>query len=230
MRPLPLLAALALAACSSPGSVEVQGDAPTFGAMRSADWVRLDVFDEDEPSSLLMLSTVDDACGKLDAFWAAYVDYMDAAESASPDTWCADMEAPVKAFAGAAAEVWSDGSNTASFSLYGADGESLEGSYPSGGEPMGFEGQFAFGQVDGYSAWLEEWDPAGSPDENCGATGSPAPDAESVWAVTGGALDITRYDEGTAVEGTLDATLGDEAGGEAEVTASFQAGWCDISY
>lgn len=229
MRRLPFLAALALPACST-GSVEVEGDAPAFGAMRSAEWVRMDVFEGEEPSSVLMLSTVDDACGKLDAFWAAYVAYMEAAEAASAETWCADMETSAKDIAGAAADLWREGANQASFSLYGADGADLTGTYPSRGEPMGFEGEFAFGLIESYSSWRDAWDPAGTPDENCGATGSPAPDAASLWSVTGGELEITRFDEGTAVEGTLDASLRDEAGGEAEVTATFHAGWCDISY
>lgn len=219
-----VLAPLLLAGCA--GSVTTE-EVDGFGPVVAATWVYLD----DSDYHYVVLSNVPGYCGKLQAFYEAQEDWLDAVNDLTIndlDEYCEVLEEPSLDLARAGNALIFEGAHYLSFSVReDGDSEPEEEEYEVGGDPA-VDGSLRYHENSPYQAVLEDYDPDDD-DINCGVDEDDLVTRTDDWYLEDGDLEITAVNDEATVAGRFEGELAEPGGkGEGDISFSFSATFCEI--
>lgn len=220
---------LALTGCT--GSVKLS-DLDGFGALSSAEWMHTD--NRNGGSDQLVLANAGGYCDKYQAFFDENAAFTAAVTGLDPtsDTYCADLEDPLRDYIGAADDLFHEGMYVVALVARTGPGETVpqEGTYEVSGTDLILSGGVSHVTSSAYADVLDDFDPNGSPADSCGIDTSALGDiAYEEWALSDGTLEVSKVTEEKSLSADLDGSLIDDGGADAgTISASFTASYCTV--
>lgn len=224
MRTLPILL-LSLTACGA-GRVTVEGLEP-FDA-RSEVWTSED--DAHGDAQFIVLTNIDGYCEKAQAANEAFAATV--ALDVDEATYCRDAKDVMQAWAGAMSELWFDGAHYLQLHASGDGGatEIAVGEWGGDSTAHALGATLTYVDQDSYASYLEDWDEGAEEIDRCGVASGNELGPLPTRGLETGLMTVATLEAAAKVTGELEATFEALDGEDAavEVTATFDAAWCEL--